>query len=353
MEKLRIGVIGAGAISRRGHLPVWKKIPNVEVKAIVDLDGNLAKSVKEEFQIKDSFSNYEKILSDSNIDVVDICTPPSTHHGMILAALKAKKHILVEKPMTLSLNEAKEVYQAVKKSGITLCVIYNYRYFPVVAKVKKRLNKGYLGRIVTIHGSGLAQFPVSWTRATWPYHYGGTLYDFGPHLIDLLLWLNDSSPTKVFASGGDITDGNMGFINYALIQLEFEDKSLAACDISWITGTNVLKIEIHGTGGHIMLDVKNNWFSEFHGTFTPMDDLREFKERIKSTVKGVLNRSFFKGPLSLYQPFLNDFVRSLKEGTPPPVTVKEGLTVDAVLEAAKISIKEKRVVELENFLEDI
>lgn len=353
MEKLRIGVIGAGAISRRGHLPAWKKILNCEVSAIADLDGSLVKRVKEEFQIKDSFTDYEKILNDSNINVVDICTPTPTHHNIILAAAKAKKHILVEKPMTLSLNEAKEVYQAVKESGVSLCVIYNYRYFPVVVKVKERLNKGYLGRIVSIYGLGLARFPVSWTRATWPYHYGGTLYDFGPHLIDLLLWLNKSSPTKVFASGGDITGGNMGFINYALIQIEFKDGSLVSCDISWITGTNILKVEIHGTGGHITLDVKNNWFSEFHGTFTPIDDLREFKEKIKSTVKGVFDRSLFKGPLSLYQSFLNDFARSLKEGAPPPVTVKEGLTVDAVLEAAKISIKEKQTIELKSFLEGV
>jgi len=350
MEELKVAVIGAGAIARRGHLPTLLKMKGVRIAAVAEIDDATRAEVANEFSIKNHYPDYRELLDREKPDVVDICTPPQTHPEIVKAAAERGIHVLVEKPVALSWRDTCEIEKAVRQSGIKFSVIQNYRYFPQIIKVRERVRQGYLGNIVTVHGLGLISFPGRWTRSRWLYHPGGTLYDYGPHLIDLILWLNESRPVRVYAAGGDISGGKMGFVNYAQVTIEFENNAIATADISWLTGTLALTIDVHGTGGHIYLDVRSDSYSEVHGFATPFDELKSFLNRMVRISRGILNGTYFKGSLLYYEPLFSDFFRAVTQNSPPPVSLDETLMVSAVLEAAQRSLTLKKPILIEELM---
>jgi len=338
-----VGIIGCGAIARRGHLPAFKAIKNVEVSSVADMNKEVALRVAKEFKIPKYYENYKEILEDPSIDLVSICTPTPTHYQLILEAAQKGKHILVEKPLCLTINEAKKILQVVRKNDVKLCVVKNFRYFPEVRKALKRARTGYLGRIVSIQASALTPFPVVWTRSTWLYHKFGVLTDFAPHLVDLILLFVNSEVTRVNAFGGDFLHTS-GFINYAQIQMEFENDAIATIDLSWLTGTSISCINIHGTGGHIFLDVRNNYFYELHGIPTPIDDFKNFTRKFFKTVRGILRKELLIGQLGSYFPLIKDFIKSIQENRKPPIAPEEAFRVVQVLDAARLSLEKKSVI---------
>ena len=352
---MRIGIIGAGAIARRGHLPIYRTIPEVDVVGLADVNESLAGKVAQEFKIPRYTSSCEELLEDDSIELVDICTPTQTHLEMVKIAAERGKHTLVEKPLATSLKDALEIQKVIKKNGTKLCVVQNYRYFPAVIAVKERISKGYLGKIVTMHGLGLMSFPTHWTLNTWLYHQGGALYDFGPHLIDVILWMKDFSPVKrVYASGGDFTQSNMDFINYAVINMEFEDGTIATADISWVTGTtSKLALDIYGTGGNAFIDVRNDVFSETRGFVTPFDDIRFFLRKMWRVGTGVITGNYFKGANLYYKPLILDFIHAINGDGKIPVPVEQAVMTNAVLEAAMRSIQKDNPVYIRDLLENV
>jgi myo-inositol 2-dehydrogenase/D-chiro-inositol 1-dehydrogenase len=349
---MKVGVVGAGAVARRGHLPTYRVIPEAEVVGIADIDRALAARVAEEFRIPRYCSTCEELLQDDSIQLVDICTPSQTHVNMVKTAAEAGRHILVEKPLAVSLEDALEIQGLVNRNETKLCVAQNYRYFPAAIAARRRILQGYLGRIVTIHGVGLVSFPTHWTLGTWLYHQGGALYDFGPHLIDMILWMKDFAPVKrVYASGGDFSQGNMDFVNYAVINIEFENGSVAVADISWVTGL-VFKfaLDLYGTGGNLFLDVRNNVSYETRGSPLPSDDMKFFFKKMWNIGTGVLNSSYFKGANAYYKPLIHDFINAVETGGQIPVTVEQAVMTNTVLEAARLSVLNKESINTADLL---
>jgi predicted dehydrogenase len=352
---MKVGIIGAGFIARTAHLPALKSIPSIQVAGIADKDNARAKKVAAKFQIPQWYTSYEDLLKDDSIELIDICTPPQVRLEVIRLAAEKGKHILVEKPLALSLKEAIEIYRVVREGGVKLNIVRNYRYFPSVLKVKERVSKGYLGNIVTMQGSALTPHPANSTRALWLYHYGGALYDFAPHLIDIMLWINDSPVEKVFAFGGDFTGGNMGFINYTQILLEFENRAIAVADVSWLTAILGMKftMNIHGTGGHMLLDVRNDNFMEFHGMLTPLDELGNSLKKTMKLAKAVMTGSYFKGAAVFYKLLIMDFLGSIGKNGEPPIPVEQGVMVNAILEASKESIIQNKPIHIKELFSSI
>jgi predicted dehydrogenase len=349
---VRIGIVGAGAIARRAHLPAFGSIDETNVVGIADADKSLADRVAKEFGIPSSYGSAEEMLQNDSMDLVDICTPTSTHAQIVSLAAKHHKPVLVEKPLAISLTECLKIQEIVAEAGIKLCVVQNWRYFPAVTEVKTRINKGYIGETVSIHGLGLATFPSNWTLNTWLYHKGGVLFDFAPHLIDSILYIKDFQPVKkVYASGGDFSHGNMDFINYAVINIEFKDGSIAIADISWLTETAPkFTIDIYGTAGNVFLDVRNNIFSEIHGFPTPFDDIRYFLRKTLKTGIGVITGNYFKGVNANLRPLIIDYINAINGSGKIPVPVEHAISTVAVLEAAAISIERKEPVSIEEIM---
>lgn len=346
---MKVCVVGCGAIARRVHIPVFKSIPETEVVSVVDSDEVLAKKVAKEYGIRRYFSDYKEALNDQDVNLVSICTPSFAHAEIIVQASRMGKNILVEKPLTLDLGEGEAALEAVKESGVKLCVVFNNRMTPAVQDVHKKIRLGSIGRIVSMIGTCHTPFPITWTRSQWLYHYGGALDDFGPHMIDLLLWLNPSKLEAVSAQGGDFT-GQFGFISHIQVNMKFRDTSIAVADISWLEDLFVVNLDIYGTAGRLSCDVRNNYQTETHGRISsPIDEFASTSRKSLQMVKSVASGKYFRGGLTYHSQIISEYVKSIQSGGKSPVSGEEALLVTAVSTAAKQSLKTGKVV----FIDDI
>jgi predicted dehydrogenase len=269
---------------------------------------------------------------------------------MIVYASEMGKDILVEKPLTVNLNEGIEALEAVKANGVQLCVVFNYRCVPVVQQVRRQILIGSLGRIVSMVGTAHTPFPSSWTSGRWLYHEGGALDDFGPHLIDLLLWLNPSRLEAVAAQGGDFT-GNFNFVSHIQVSMKFKDTSLAIADISWLNDSFLFGLDVHGTAGRISCDVRNSRWHEAHGQISsPLDELTRTAKDSIDMMTSIITGKYFRGGITYHSQIIEGFVKSIRAKTQPPVTGAEALLVTAVSAAAKQSLKNHQTIFIDDLL---
>src|SRR5919108_5134820 len=114
-ERLRVGIVGGGAITQVAHLPVLKKLKTIEVLAICDTDLPKARALADRFGVKDAFDDIEELLRFETLDAVVICSPNHLHESHIQAALSANLHVLVEKPLTMSMAGAQRIIRSAEK----------------------------------------------------------------------------------------------------------------------------------------------------------------------------------------------------------------------------------------------
>jgi predicted dehydrogenase len=145
----------------------------------------------------------------------------------------------------------------------------------------------------------------------------------------------------------------MGFVNSAELVLEFESGSVGIGNISWLTSVPLARVEVHGTGGTLLLDVRNNIVDELHGTGTPIDDLRQYGRRVWGVMNGLRSGAYFGGSLLFYGDFITDFLRSIDdENAAPPVRLEESILLNAVLSAAELSLKTGRRIDVGRLLQE-
>ena len=152
-ERLRVGIIGGGAIAQVAHLPVLKKLKTVEVQAICDTDLPKARALADRFGVKAALDDIEDLLRSETLDAVVICSPNHLHEAHVLAALSANLHVLVEKPLTMSAASAQRILRAAEKRDRIVMVGMNHRYRPDVQIVRSFVQSGELGRIESVRGS--------------------------------------------------------------------------------------------------------------------------------------------------------------------------------------------------------
>lgn len=203
-ERLRLGIIGGGAITQVAHLPVLKKLKTVEVLAICDTDLPKARALADRFGVKDAFDDIEDLLGYESLDAVVICTPNHLHESHILAALSADLHVLVEKPLAMSPASAQRIVRAVEKRSRVVMVGMNHRYRPDVQIVRSFVQGGELGAIESVRGSWHV-FRPSRAQLGWRQRRdqagGGAMLDLGLSILDLGLWLGGNpTPARVSAS---------------------------------------------------------------------------------------------------------------------------------------------------------
>jgi len=339
---MRAGIIGAGAEAKEVQLPTFKSMQELELLAVADIDEKSAKSVAKKFDIPEVYIDYHDLLNNKNIDMVSICVPFYLHKKIAVDCAKAGKHILVEKPMAVTVQDADEILKAVKENEVKLCVVQNYRLFPSVQKSKDIIEEGRIGEIISMHAHML-DFPPS--SSEWRMNrHGGVIEDIGPHLIDIVLYLNDFKTIKqIYAMGGNI-GGNMDVIDHAQIMIEFENRSLATLDLSWMTGAKEIALYVQGTGGLLHCDVRNNHVQEIHQYSTPLDDIPDTIKKVTKIMKGAVTGDYFIGAKQYFMKIVADFIESIEKNTKPPMSVEEGRNVALVIEGAFRSIKEQHYI---------
>jgi len=189
VSKVRIGVIGTGSISEM-HLNSYKCNPNVTIVAICDVNEARARQVADRYGATKTFADYRELLADPDIDAISICTWNNTHAPISIAALQAGKHVLVEKPLCRTVEEAHEVERAVRESGKLLQVGFVRRYDPNVRMLREFVEQGEFGELYYAKASTLRRLgnPGGWF-ADVERSGGGPLIDIGVHVIDLCWYL--------------------------------------------------------------------------------------------------------------------------------------------------------------------
>ena len=161
-KQLRIGLIGCGFMGRthsNGYKRVGDFFPELEyqpvLKAACARNPEKVKAFAEQWGYESTETDWRKLIARADIDAVDICTPNDTHAEIAIAAAAAGKHIISEKPLARSGEEAKTMYDAVKNAGIVHMVAFNYRRTPAVALAKKYIDEGAIGEILNFRGTYL------------------------------------------------------------------------------------------------------------------------------------------------------------------------------------------------------
>lgn len=200
MKKLNVGLIGGGSISEC-HTTAYKNNPDVNLYAFCDFNAQRAEERMKQHGAQRFVTDYRELLADPELDAVSICTWNNTHAEIAIAALEAGKHVLVEKPLCRTMDEAHRIEAAVRKSGRNLQVGYVRRFAPNSQLLKKFIDAGDLGEIYYAKASFIRRLgnPGGWF-ADRERSGGGPLIDLGVHIIDIC-WYMMGKPKVKSVSG--------------------------------------------------------------------------------------------------------------------------------------------------------
>ncbi len=191
---VRIGVIGLGQIALKAHLPGYAKTPNCVLTAVHSKREDHARQVALRYGIPHIFTDWRKMLDSDHLDAVSICTPNFTHLPITLAALARGKHVLVEKPMAVSHREGTRMVRAAKARKRVLMVHHNMRFDPAIRSAKEILDRGSIGKVLAFKANLTHRGPRAWSQnADWFFDLlksgGGALMDLGSHPFDTLRFM--------------------------------------------------------------------------------------------------------------------------------------------------------------------
>jgi predicted dehydrogenase len=201
-SKLRAGIIGAGFIANV-HARAIRNSGN-QLFAIASSTPESATLVAEKLGIEKVFSTWQDLVASPDVDVVHICTPNEYHAEIAIAAAKAKKHIVCEKPISVNLEQANEVQVAVEESGVGFAVPFAYRFYPIVREMRARLLSGQAGRVHLMHGNYLQDWLAEPTSDNWRVNSvkGGksrAFADVGTHWCDLMEFVTGDRISSLLA----------------------------------------------------------------------------------------------------------------------------------------------------------
>jgi predicted dehydrogenase len=200
-DVVKIGVVGAGAIAQLAHLPVLSKRRGAELVAVCDNDGPKARALADRFGIPDTFTDIEDLLALDQLDALVIATPNHLHEPHTLAALASKRHVLCERPLSLTSRGVERILAAATRADRAVAVANNHRYRTDVQTLSRFIEGGELGKIVGMR-AGAYQFkrPLDGWRYRRAESGGGAFLDHGVPLLDLALWRADTpEPARVTA----------------------------------------------------------------------------------------------------------------------------------------------------------
>ena len=217
-----IGCGGAG----NSHARWASSTPDVVIRGFADAQADAARRFHREYGGEYHTTDPNHVFSDASVDIVSIATSHSSHADLAVAALDAKKHLYLEKPMAMTTADCRRIHKAMKVAGTKLMINFSIRFSGAARAIKHRLNASKVS-----HGQCMVA-RADLSRWQWnSKEGGGPLFDFGVHALDLLCWMHDSKPIEVFATGGNVTHPDelkgTDVVDTAAVTLRFANGSVA------------------------------------------------------------------------------------------------------------------------------
>jgi predicted dehydrogenase len=354
----RAGIIGAGFIAVRGHIPAYQRLPNVRLEAICDVDGQRAASVAAQCGIPRVFTDYRTMLQQADLNLVSVCGPNVLHAPMTIEALEAGCHVICEKPMAVTPAQAEDMVAAAERTGRGLTVGLHLRYEPHTVTLKALAEAGVLGKVYYARAT-------MWRRSGIP-GYGswftnrdlagaGTVMDIGVHALDLALHiLGFPQPLAVSAItgayfgpqreglgwwGSDICEGpaRCDVEDNAVAFIRLADGAALTLEVSWASYARPEeRYQFLGTEGGA--DIA----PEMYGR---EQRLRLYRQEHGQAVDIIPELPRYSN--SGQDRLIADFLGRLERGEPPLITPRQQLTVVRLLSGILESAATGREVRLD------
>lgn len=310
---LRAAVIGVGAMGVN-HARVYNELEGIELVAVADADARRGESVGRRFKVR-TYTDYRDMLRQEKPHLVSIAVPTSLHHAATLEALAHGIHVLVEKPIASTVEQAREMIERARDGGLHLAVGHIERFNPAVIELKRRLAQGELGRIFLIHARRMGPFPERIRDM-------GVVIDLAAHDIDIMFYLLDSPIERVYAE-------TMRQVHTALEDLlaglvRFQNGTLGVLDINRLTPTKIRELTVTGERGMFLVNYLTQDLYFYENTYAAAnwDNL--------GILRGVGEGNMVRLAIARKEPLraeLEDFVRAVQGGSPPAVCGEDGLKV--------------------------
>jgi predicted dehydrogenase len=260
-KTIRFGVIGCGGIGPT-HCGAIRQIPGTELLAVADIVPERAASVAKKFDVPLTYASDVALLENPDIDAVCLCTPSGMHAEGTVRVLHAGKHVIVEKPMEVSLDACDRMITAQRETGKVLTVISQHRFDAASQIVKETIDLGKLGNIV------LANAIVPWYRTqgyydsgdwrgTWALDGGGALMNQGVHTVDLLQWLvsGQGRVSQIFGQTRTAAHERIEVEDVAAATLTFDNGTIGTLSATTAAYDGfAVRIEIYGTQGSAIIE---------------------------------------------------------------------------------------------------
>ncbi len=339
MDKIRVAVIGCGAISKHRHIPEYAANPHVELVAFCDPVPGRAQAYADQHGGV-AFTDYKKMLADIKPDAVSVCTPNALHAPVSIDAANAGAHVLVEKPMATSDADAAAMIEAARNKGVHLMVGHNQRFMPPHVKAKELLQRGDLGKVLTFRTSFGHPGPEGWSvdgAGSWffrkPEAAMGAMGDLGVHKSDLIRWLLDDEVAQVSSFIDTQHKKNTDVDDNAVVLLRMKSGAIGTLTASWTYyrgGDNSTILWCENGVMKIGTDPADQVIVELRSGNVEKHKVGAMATNTKQTISGVIDA----------------FVNSIVTKTPPSITGEEGRKSLAVILAAFESNRNGQTVQL-------
>jgi predicted dehydrogenase len=251
-QKLKWGVVGCGNFLENKFLPSFQHLKKSKLVSVYSSNKQRAEFIKNKFSAESSFDNFQEFLK-SDIEAIYISSKNSDHYQQVIEAANAGKHILCEKPLSLTSKQAKEMVKVCKKNNVILTINYTFRHHPIIKKTKEFIDSQLLGKIISIS----AKFNIDYKpndnfRFQLKESGGGALRDLGTHLIDLLRYLGGEISSIKGSVDNVIYDSKVD--DFAIAIVKFENGGYGDFNVSFSVSEPVNRIEILGHRGTIVID---------------------------------------------------------------------------------------------------
>jgi len=314
MKKLGVAVIGTGQWGKN-HARVYKELSSTQLVAVCDVNVERAKAMAAQYGVK-AYSDSTQMLKDKQIEAVNVCTWSTILAKEAKKALNAGKHVLVEKPMATTPQQAQKLVQTAQENGLHLTVGFLMRFIPGLQLIRQSVEEKKIGDLVCVTAKRVSQ---------WPERIGdvGVVKDTAIHDIDVMRFISKQDPVSVYAKMGSMRIKK--FEDYAQIMLTYRNGESAFIESNWLTPYKTRMLTATGSEGIMRLDyiTQDLWIEQKTETLQPR---LPFQEPLKAE--------------------LQHFVDCIVEKKKPIVTGEDGVKALEIATAAIQSSTKNRAIQL-------
>jgi predicted dehydrogenase len=339
-SKTQFGVVGAG-LWGSFHCKTLNALPNAELAAVCDIDPERARAMQERFGARKAYTDYRELIADPDVEAVTVATPDFAHAEIVVASIKAHKHVLSEKPLATTLDEAEKIAALAAKSPAKVMVDFHNRVNPAVHAVKEAIGAGEIG--LPLHASARLSNTlfVPFELLSWAAR-SSALWFLGSHAVDALRFALGAEVVRVQAMKrhGFLASQGVDTADVHMALLEFDNGAVASLENSWVLPRDLplifdFKVEIVGEKGSLQIDTaQNGTFKKYTGAGLRGGDMLGVTPAAGGRIGGFVMEAIAR------------FVDAVTLGTPVLADAEDGLQVTRVLTAIEEAAKTGETIKL-------